>query len=193
MTRWTKAALAGLLLLAVAAAGCADGDPVAVGVAGSGVGCIDSLDLTLTSGGGSSGAVYNEAPSATAPGGCDPAVESAYDTTNVALNVNAMWVYNAALPGFENFLLMFLKGPQPSSPTSYALVSAPSTAGEASLTYYNTSVGNCVATGGTVTVGVYGPVGSPTEGTYDVTGFSGGAGCPDTASGGFSATREPDL
>jgi hypothetical protein len=132
----------------------------------------------------------------TDPASCDPLVTAYFaaveEQTDLELGRNYLTELGEPAPKDWETGFISLFGAVPTTfPISYP-VGGQMTAGTASMVFgTNDNRVSCEATGGTVTLSTYGPVGGRIFGSYSGVTW-GGTACPGTASGAFSITRDAD-
>jgi hypothetical protein len=133
----------------------------------------------------------------TDPGTCDPSIFATYapftPSTSIVMNRNYLAdIFNPDDFIHREYLAIDLDGARPTTfPATYRLVPDSAT----DFRYYFTRTSGqemCQATGGTLTLTAYGPVGGRIEGSYSGVTWSGPP-CPAATSGSFSITREADF
>jgi hypothetical protein len=132
----------------------------------------------------------------TDPGTCDPWVFAYYTpstpATSIVMNRNYLAdIFNPADLVHREYLAIDLDGALPTTfPATYRLAADSTTDFRYAVMLTSGQV-TCQATGGTITLTAYGPVGGRIAGTYSGVTWSGPP-CPAATSGSFSITREPD-
>ncbi|MCH9046393.1 MAG: hypothetical protein IIA40_09835 [SAR324 cluster bacterium] len=130
------------------------------------------------------GVTYTETASSSSPSGFDPWIGGVFQTEIARSGLFMLEGWNEASLDYDTSFDVRVQGSGVGTFTGTAISAS-----------YITPTFTCVnGTGGTLTIDTYGPVGGRITGTFSgITGFFDPSGtCPDSVSGSFDVTREPD-
>ncbi len=134
------------------------------------------------------GTTYNETQSTTDPSACDPQVMAAAYTDlagsgSPGINVLLHMDWDAGAKKFGSFVSINLNGVTTGT-YAYGIGAMES------AVIWKQASGQCLASGGSVTLSKYDGIGGVAAGTFQFTGLSavGGASCPATVDGSFSSS-----